>query len=73
MAVIGEQSSGKSSVLVNIIGDDFLPKGNGTVTRCPLELRLHNSADETYGKFSHSEIIYTDFDQISNEITNRSN
>lgn len=34
--VIGSQSSGKSSVLENIVGRDFLPRGTGIVTRRPL-------------------------------------
>ena len=36
IAVIGSQSSGKSSVLENIVGRDFLPRGSGIVTRRPL-------------------------------------
>lgn len=33
---IGTQSSGKSSLLENIVGLDFLPRGSGVVTRRPL-------------------------------------
>jgi GTP-binding protein EngB required for normal cell division len=40
IVVIGGQSSGKSSVLENFVGKDFLPRGTGTVTRCPLVLNL---------------------------------
>ncbi|KAL4444748.1 hypothetical protein ABPG74_015956 [Tetrahymena malaccensis] len=40
IAVIGSQSSGKSSLLESIVGIDFLPRGSGVVTRRPLELRL---------------------------------
>lgn len=36
ITVIGSQSSGKSSVLENIVGRDFLPRGTGIVTRRPL-------------------------------------
>lgn len=36
IVVIGSQSSGKSSVLENIVGKDFLPRGTGIVTRRPL-------------------------------------
>jgi GTP-binding protein EngB required for normal cell division len=36
ITVIGSQSSGKSSVLENIVGRDFLPRGSGIVTRRPL-------------------------------------
>ena len=34
------QSSGKSSVLENLVGRDFLPRGSGIVTRRPLLLQL---------------------------------
>nr|XP_060626288.1 interferon-induced GTP-binding protein Mx1 [Anolis sagrei ordinatus] len=39
IAVIGDQSSGKSSVLEALSGV-ALPRGSGIVTRCPLALRL---------------------------------
>ncbi|GAA5990113.1 hypothetical protein JCM5350_001105, partial [Sporobolomyces pararoseus] len=42
IAVVGSQSSGKSSVLENIVGRDFLPRGTGIVTRRPLVLQLIN-------------------------------
>ncbi|OZJ05084.1 Vacuolar protein sorting-associated protein 1 [Bifiguratus adelaidae] len=42
IVVIGAQSSGKSSVLENIVGRDFLPRGTGIVTRRPLILQLIN-------------------------------
>ncbi|KAI8049226.1 Dynamin central region-domain-containing protein [Syncephalis plumigaleata] len=42
IVVIGSQSSGKSSVLENIVGRDFLPRGTGIVTRRPLILQLVN-------------------------------
>lgn len=41
LVVIGTQSSGKSSVLGNIIGMDILPTGSNMVTRTPLDIRLH--------------------------------
>ena len=40
IAVLGAQSSGKSSILEAIVGLNFLPRGSGVVTRRPLELRL---------------------------------
>ena len=46
------QSSGKSSVLENIVGIDFLPRGAGIVTRRPLVLQLVNiqsSLDKNQG------------------------
>ncbi|CAH2355734.1 dynamin-like GTPase Mgm1p, mitochondrial [[Candida] railenensis] len=43
IVVIGSQSSGKSSVLEAIVGQEFLPKGSNMVTRRPIELTLVNS------------------------------
>ena len=40
IAVLGEQSAGKSSLLESIAGLTFLPRGTGIVTRRPLELRM---------------------------------
>lgn len=54
IAVLGQQSSGKSSVLESIVGLDFLPRGDGVVTRRPLELRLnhlHDRAAKPWGIF----------------------
>lgn len=45
IVVVGSQSSGKSSVLEAIVGQEFLPKGNNMVTRRPIELTLVNSPD----------------------------
>ncbi|KAF8467722.1 Dynamin central region-domain-containing protein [Kalaharituber pfeilii] len=46
IVVVGSQSSGKSSVLENIVGRDFLPRGIGIVTRRPLVLQLINLPDD---------------------------
>ncbi|KKA30214.1 hypothetical protein TD95_001914 [Thielaviopsis punctulata] len=46
IVVVGSQSAGKSSVLENIVGRDFLPRGSGIVTRRPLILQLINVPDE---------------------------
>lgn len=46
LAVVGSQSCGKSSVLENIVGRDFLPRGTGIVTRRPLVLQLINVKHE---------------------------
>ncbi|KAI9482688.1 MAG: Dynamin central region-domain-containing protein [Benjaminiella poitrasii] len=50
IAVIGSQSSGKSSVLENIVGRDFLPRGTGIVTRRPLILQLINRPASNHPK-----------------------
>ncbi|KAJ6797816.1 Uncharacterized protein M6B38_214515 [Iris pallida] len=44
VAVIGSQSSGKSSVLEALVGRDFLPRGNDICTRRPLMLQLVHHA-----------------------------
>ncbi|XP_014678673.1 PREDICTED: dynamin-1-like [Priapulus caudatus] len=68
IAVVGSQSAGKSSVLENFVGKDFLPRGSGIVTRRPLILQLMN-ANVEYGEFLHQKgRKYTDFDQIRKEI-----
>jgi hypothetical protein len=47
IVVVGSQSAGKSSVLENIVGRDFLPRGIGIVTRRPLTLQLvYTPADD---------------------------
>ncbi|KAL5116264.1 Dynamin-related GTPase protein [Pleosporales sp. CAS-2024a] len=46
IVVVGSQSAGKSSVLENIVGRDFLPRGSGIVTRRPLILQLINLPSE---------------------------
>ena len=52
IAVLGSQSSGKSSLLESIVGINFLPRGSGVVTRRPLELRLQRTkTSATYGIF----------------------
>jgi interferon-induced GTP-binding protein Mx1 len=46
VAVVGDQSSGKSSVLESISGIPF-PRGTGLVTRCPTQLTLKRTAPGT--------------------------
>uniref|UniRef100_A0A4W4H4U7 Dynamin-1-like protein n=1 Tax=Electrophorus electricus TaxID=8005 RepID=A0A4W4H4U7_ELEEL len=83
IAVVGTQSSGKSSVLESLVGKDLLPRGTGIVTRRPLILQLvhvdhedrRKTSDENgicaeeWGKFLHTKNkLYTDFDEIRQEI-----
>ncbi|XP_028304265.1 dynamin-1-like protein isoform X1 [Gouania willdenowi] len=84
IAVVGTQSSGKSSVLESLVGRDLLPRGTGIVTRRPLILQLvhvdpadgrkNEDGDregEEWGKFLHTKNkIYTEFDEIRKEIEN---
>merc|ERR1712223_693795 len=73
IAVVGGQSAGKSSVLENFVGRDFLPRGNGIVTRRPLVLQLINAKVE-YGQFSHCpEKNFSHFHEIRKEIEDETN
>uniref|UniRef100_A0A671V0Q1 Dynamin-2 n=1 Tax=Sparus aurata TaxID=8175 RepID=A0A671V0Q1_SPAAU len=68
IAVVGGQSAGKSSVLENFVGKDFLPRGSGIVTRRPLVLQLMNSPTE-YAEFLHCKgKKFIDFDEVRQEI-----
>ncbi|KAK7094463.1 dynamin-1-like isoform X9 [Littorina saxatilis] len=68
IAVVGSQSAGKSSVLENFVGRDFLPRGSGIVTRRPLVLQLTNSRSE-YAEFVHTKgKKFTDFNMVRKEI-----
>ena len=70
ICTLGTQSSGKSSVLETIVGLDFLPRGNGIVTRRPLELRLYNTKlNESWAKFEErNKTTYTNFTKVKETI-----
>ena len=67
---LGTQSSGKSSVLESIVGLDFLPRGDGVVTRRPLELRLcHINSGEPWAVFEERKgIKFKDFVKVRETI-----
>ncbi|XP_076975072.1 interferon-induced GTP-binding protein Mx1-like [Tamandua tetradactyla] len=71
IAVIGDQSSGKSSVLEALSGV-ALPRGSGIVTRCPLVLKLKKltTENEWKGKVSYlgCEIDISDASEVEVEI-----
>ncbi|KAL1826933.1 hypothetical protein DCAR_0206041 [Daucus carota subsp. sativus] len=71
IAVVGGQSSGKSSVLESVVGKDFLPRGSGIVTRRPLVLQLHRLEEgREYAEFAHQpKRKYTDFAAVRKEIS----
>jgi replication fork clamp-binding protein CrfC len=81
IAVVGSQSSGKSSVLEHVVGRDFLPRGTGIVTRVPLVLQLINTPKneknkdgDEWGEFLHTKTKkFYDFNEIRNEIVNETN
>ncbi|XP_061361053.1 dynamin-related protein 5A isoform X2 [Gastrolobium bilobum] len=71
IAVVGGQSSGKSSVLESVVGKDFLPRGSGIVTRRPLVLQLHKieEGSREYAEFPHlPRKRFTDFAAVRKEI-----
>ncbi|KAL0791376.1 hypothetical protein Bca101_007622 [Brassica carinata] len=82
VAVVGSQSSGKSSVLEALVGRDFLPRGNDICTRRPLVLQLlqtksksNGGSDDEWGEFLHlpnNHRIY-DFSEIRREIEAETN
>ncbi|XP_048492322.1 dynamin-related protein 3A isoform X2 [Beta vulgaris subsp. vulgaris] len=71
VAVVGSQSSGKSSVLEALVGRDFLPRGCDICTRRPLVLQLlqTKNSDEEWGEFLHLPgKRFFDFNDIRREI-----
>ncbi|KAJ7582058.1 Dynamin central region-domain-containing protein [Mycena floridula] len=74
LIVVGSQSAGKSSVLETIVGRDFLPRGQGIVTRRPLVLQLiHTPAApdaviSEWAQFLHVDKRFTDFAEVRKEI-----
>ncbi|XP_040606320.1 interferon-induced GTP-binding protein Mx1 [Mesocricetus auratus] len=76
IAVIGDQSSGKSSVLEALSGV-ALPRGSGIVTRCPLVLKLKQlgQGEEWRGKVTYkdTEVEISDPTQVEGEINKAQN
>ncbi|CAI0556970.1 unnamed protein product [Linum tenue] len=75
VAVVGSQSSGKSSVLEALVGRDFLPRGSDICTRRPLVLQLvqtkrkGDGIEEEWGEFLHRpDMRFYDFSEIRREI-----
>ncbi|KAM3579756.1 Dynamin-related GTPase protein [Umbelopsis sp. WA50703] len=71
IVVVGSQSSGKSSVLENVVQRDFLPRGSGIVTRRPLVLQLitlKDAAARDYAEFLHIDKRFHDFNEVRGEI-----
>jgi len=75
---VGSQSSGKSSVIENIVQRDFLPRGSGVVTRRPLVLQLVTLTSQSldapdqvqeYAEFLHiPNKKFYDFSEVRKEI-----
>ncbi|OXA40225.1 Dynamin-1-like protein [Folsomia candida] len=72
IAVLGSQSSGKSSVLEGLVGKPFLPRGKDIVTRCPIVLMLNNRpGKEEYCEFEHKKGTKFKIEQVEAEILRR--
>jgi len=67
ITVVGSQSSGKSSVLENVVGRDFLPRGTGIVTRRPLVLQLINKRSTNSEKSSQQKQDLLDLNTSENQ------
>ena len=67
---LGNQSSGKSSVIESILGLNIIPRGDGIVTRRPIELNLHHiNSGEPYATFNERKgMKFTNFKQIEETI-----
>jgi len=78
IVAIGSQSSGKSSVLENIVGREFFPRSNGICTRRPLKLELIQTEREEvvegvtvreWARFHHlPDRTFTDWEEVRQEI-----
>uniref|UniRef100_A0A7M4FI35 MX dynamin like GTPase 1 n=1 Tax=Crocodylus porosus TaxID=8502 RepID=A0A7M4FI35_CROPO len=72
IAMIGDQSSGKSSVLEALSGV-ALSRGSGIVTRCPLEVKLKkiHVTEGWKGKIKYKEVQELDYpSEVEKEIKN---
>lgn len=69
IVVVGDQSSGKSSVLESLAGIS-LPRGDGICTRVPLVIRLQNhEQSETHLQLEYlTEVISTDESNVAKAI-----
>ncbi|XP_062095344.1 dynamin-related protein 4C-like [Humulus lupulus] len=70
IVVVGDQSSGKSSVLESLARIS-LPRGQGICTRVPLIMRLQNhtsSHPEIYLEYKNGDVIPVEEDKISEAI-----
>ncbi|KAG5858956.1 dynamin-like protein [Encephalitozoon hellem] len=72
IVAVGSQSSGKSSVLEQIIRREILPRGTNLVTRCPVVLHLRRCKDKPECVvFDHLANPVYDFAEARSIITQR--
>jgi len=76
IVVVGDQSSGKSSVLEAITGIS-LPRGQNTVTKCPLILQSRQAKDKEYAEIyietDNKEIKKVELQNLSQAIMDAQN
>ncbi|KAF9763712.1 Dynamin-2 [Nosema granulosis] len=70
IVAIGPQSSGKSSVLEQVLQLDFLPRGINMITRCPIVINLRKN-DESFVVFQDEEERFTDPKDIQDRIVEK--
>ena len=71
IVVVGDQSSGKSSVLESLARIS-LPRGQGICTRVPLIMRLQNHSSplqELYLEYNNGKVVHVDEESISEAIS----
>lgn len=74
--VVGSQSSGKSSVLEHIAGKDFLPRGQGIVTRRPVIIQklVDPSISQDYAVLTENpNQRITNFEQVRTYLQDKMN
>jgi len=69
IVVVGAQSTGKSSILENIVGASFLPRGTGMVTRRPLMIQMVPHSEQTaFCTFGHNPGVKYNISEVEEEI-----
>jgi hypothetical protein len=67
--VIGNESSGKSSLLENITKCQIFPRNSGTCTKCPIHVILKNSSIKEYSIMYKNQLIVLDKNNIHDIIS----
>ena len=73
IAVVGTQSSGKTSLIEYFLRCDCLPKDSKLKTRCPLRIQCYQQDTDFEVTFSHSEEVFTEPNKIKEEIDRQTN
>ena len=70
---IGSQSAGKSTLLEMVLGEEFLPKGEGIVTRTPIliQARKNTEVPSIRAVFEDPKMMLTNKESIKQELLAR--